>query len=406
MAATATPTSSPARSTCSRRSTTSRSTTRSTRTASSCAASRWAGRPAGSSPSITPGLWAAAAPGAGFSETADFLKVFQKETVQPTWYEQKLWHLYDCTDYAVNLFNCPTVAYSGEKRPAEAGGRHDGARPCEEEGIEMVHIIGPNTGHRYHARGQGGDQPPHRRDRRDRPRPRAARRSASPPGRCATTRCGWVHGRRPGAALGARAASMPRSSIRRQREGRPRRTSPALTLAMPPGACPLDVDAAAGRGDRRQTAEGCPGRCPTAPGRPISARSTATGERSRRPTTARSASGTACKARSTTRSWTASSWSSPTGKPLNDEGRHVGRRRDEARHRPLAQAIPRRGARQGRHGDHRRRHRRAQPRPLGRSRQQSRCWRRSPTSCRSAGTRSGVQAGEQDLRRRGITCRC
>jgi hypothetical protein len=37
-----------------------------------------------------PGLWCAAAPGAGFSETADFLKVFQKETVKPTWYEQKI----------------------------------------------------------------------------------------------------------------------------------------------------------------------------------------------------------------------------------------------------------------------------------------------------------------------------
>ena len=31
-----------------------------------------------------PSLWAAAAPGAGFSETADFLKVFQNESVQPT----------------------------------------------------------------------------------------------------------------------------------------------------------------------------------------------------------------------------------------------------------------------------------------------------------------------------------
>ena len=61
-----------------------------------------------------PSMWVAAAPGAGFSETADFLKVFQNESVKPTWYEQKLWHLYDCTDYALNLFNCPTVAYSGE----------------------------------------------------------------------------------------------------------------------------------------------------------------------------------------------------------------------------------------------------------------------------------------------------
>ncbi|HEU0038790.1 MAG TPA: prolyl oligopeptidase family serine peptidase [Verrucomicrobiae bacterium] len=95
------------------------------------------------------GLWAAAAPGAGFSETPDFLKVFQKETLAPTWYEQKLWHLYDCTDYAVNLFNCPTVAYSGEidsqKQAADIMGK-----ALALEGIEMVHIIGPKTAHSYH----------------------------------------------------------------------------------------------------------------------------------------------------------------------------------------------------------------------------------------------------------------
>jgi hypothetical protein len=38
-----------------------------------------------------PGLWVAAAPGAGFSETADFLNVFQNEKVQPTWYEKKIY---------------------------------------------------------------------------------------------------------------------------------------------------------------------------------------------------------------------------------------------------------------------------------------------------------------------------
>src|SRR5262249_20919882 len=43
-----------------------------------------------------PGLWAAAAPGAGFAETPEFLRVFQDETVRPTDYEKKLWHLYDC----------------------------------------------------------------------------------------------------------------------------------------------------------------------------------------------------------------------------------------------------------------------------------------------------------------------
>ncbi len=87
-------------------------------------------------------------PGAGFSETADFLKVFQNETVQPTWYEKKLWHLYDCTDYALNLFNCPTVAYSGEDdRQKQAADMM--AKALAREGIELVHVIGAKAGHQY-----------------------------------------------------------------------------------------------------------------------------------------------------------------------------------------------------------------------------------------------------------------
>jgi hypothetical protein len=96
-----------------------------------------------------PSVWAAAAPGAGFSETADFLKVFQKEKVQPTEYEKKLWHLYDATDYALNLFDCPTVAYSGEidqqKQAADMM-----AKAVAETGLQLTHVIGPKTGHAYH----------------------------------------------------------------------------------------------------------------------------------------------------------------------------------------------------------------------------------------------------------------
>ena len=73
-----------------------------------------------------PGLWAAAAPGAGFTETPTSSRSSRTRKLQPTWYEKKLWHWYDCTDYAVNLFNCPTVAYSGENDTPEAGRRHDG----------------------------------------------------------------------------------------------------------------------------------------------------------------------------------------------------------------------------------------------------------------------------------------
>jgi hypothetical protein len=95
------------------------------------------------------GLWAAAAPGAGFSETADFLKVYQNEKIEPTSYEKKLWHMYDSTDYAINLFNCPTVAYSGEidsqKQAADMM-----VKALAEEGMTLTHIIGPQTRHAYH----------------------------------------------------------------------------------------------------------------------------------------------------------------------------------------------------------------------------------------------------------------
>lgn len=93
--------------------------------------------------------WFAANPGAGFSETAKFLNVFQGEKVAPTWYQQKLWHLYDSTDYALNLLQCPTVAYSGEiDRQKQAADLM--AEALAAEGITLTHVIGPQTPHRYH----------------------------------------------------------------------------------------------------------------------------------------------------------------------------------------------------------------------------------------------------------------
>jgi pimeloyl-ACP methyl ester carboxylesterase len=93
------------------------------------------------------GLWAVAAPGAGFVDTAVFQKIFEKGP-QPAWYEQKLWHLYDSKDYAGNLFNCPVIAYSGEidgqKQAADLM-----TKAMRDEGLELVHIIGPKTGHKY-----------------------------------------------------------------------------------------------------------------------------------------------------------------------------------------------------------------------------------------------------------------
>jgi hypothetical protein len=95
-----------------------------------------------------PSVWCAAAPGAGFAETREFLNNFQGEKVQPAWYEQKLWHWYDCTDYALNLYNLPTVAYSGEidkqKQAADVM-----ERAMAKGGLKLTHIIGPKTGHGY-----------------------------------------------------------------------------------------------------------------------------------------------------------------------------------------------------------------------------------------------------------------
>ena len=96
-----------------------------------------------------PDRWFAANPGAGFSETPDFLKVFQKETLQPYPFEQTLWQMYDCPVWARNLRMLPTIAYSGEidsqKQAADIMAAACWGLPYE--GFELTHIIAPKTGH-------------------------------------------------------------------------------------------------------------------------------------------------------------------------------------------------------------------------------------------------------------------
>lgn len=97
--------------------------------------------------------WFAANPGAGFAETTEFLRKFQKEEPQPTWFEKRLYHLYDATDWAPNLFHCPTVAYSGEDDPQkQAADIMEDA--LAEAGIKLRHVIGPKTKHAYHPESQ------------------------------------------------------------------------------------------------------------------------------------------------------------------------------------------------------------------------------------------------------------
>jgi len=92
--------------------------------------------------------WVAVAPGAGFAESLEYLGLDWKDALPPT-YEKTLWGLYDATQYAGNLFNTTTVAYSGEldkqRQAADIMTRH-----LATEGMTLQHVIGPDTGHKYH----------------------------------------------------------------------------------------------------------------------------------------------------------------------------------------------------------------------------------------------------------------
>lgn len=97
-----------------------------------------------------PDRWFAATPGAGFSETPDFLKVFQSETLKPYWFEEKLWTMHDCPVWVRNLQTVPTIAYSGEidkqKQAADIMAAASWGLP-EDERFELTHIVAPKTAH-------------------------------------------------------------------------------------------------------------------------------------------------------------------------------------------------------------------------------------------------------------------
>ncbi|MCA9026071.1 MAG: prolyl oligopeptidase family serine peptidase [Planctomycetaceae bacterium] len=113
--------------------------------------------------------WFAANPGAGFSETPQFLLSFQGELLSAPWWEETLWQWYDCPAWVTNLANCPTIAYSGEidvqKQAADVmvdafrkmGAEHARYQmspapehPFNRRGRELVHLIGPQTAHSIH----------------------------------------------------------------------------------------------------------------------------------------------------------------------------------------------------------------------------------------------------------------
>jgi poly(3-hydroxybutyrate) depolymerase len=89
--------------------------------------------------------FAAAAPGAGFAETLEYQKASK---YVPTWWEEKLYHLTNATDYAANFFNLPVVAYNGDQDPQRQAADIM-ARNMEAEGLTLSRVWGLNIGHAY-----------------------------------------------------------------------------------------------------------------------------------------------------------------------------------------------------------------------------------------------------------------
>jgi pimeloyl-ACP methyl ester carboxylesterase len=91
--------------------------------------------------------FAGVAPGAGFAETSDFFG-YTRRGVKLTWYEDKLLHLTNATDYAANFFNVPVVAYNGDK-DGQKQAADVMASSMEKEGLVLSRVTGLNIGHAY-----------------------------------------------------------------------------------------------------------------------------------------------------------------------------------------------------------------------------------------------------------------
>lgn len=96
-----------------------------------------------------PDVWVATSPGAGFAETKEYQGLAKSGELERTpWWQQKLWHWYDCPDYAANLANLPCIAYAGElDKQKQSGDVMEKAAAAE--GIKLERIFGPNTAHAY-----------------------------------------------------------------------------------------------------------------------------------------------------------------------------------------------------------------------------------------------------------------
>jgi hypothetical protein len=104
-----------------------------------------------------PDVWAAIEPGAGFNDTMRYGKMPNLPA-----HQLKTLHIYDSKDYALNLFQLPTAAYTGEvdgQLPNLANIREELAKSdimfqpdgldWVTKGVPMIMIVGPKTPHRW-----------------------------------------------------------------------------------------------------------------------------------------------------------------------------------------------------------------------------------------------------------------
>ncbi len=183
------------------------------------------------------GLWAAIAPGAGFSESAQFLRLKLDGEGAPPWWEQKLFHLYDATDYAANLSGTPVVAYNGE-----IDGQKQAADMMEQamasEGLRLTRIVGPKTGHSYH---------PDSKIEIDRILDAIAERGRDPyPRKVRFTTWTLAYNRMKWVTIDALGQHWERARLNAEIEGESgvkveTANVTAFTLEMGPGGCPLDA---------------------------------------------------------------------------------------------------------------------------------------------------------------------
>lgn len=92
-----------------------------------------------------PDVWTVVAPGAGFAETAEYTKANRASI--PAW-EQKLWQLYDATDYAANFANLPVIAYNGTDDPQRQAADVM-ERAMKAEGLTLPRVWGTNVPHKW-----------------------------------------------------------------------------------------------------------------------------------------------------------------------------------------------------------------------------------------------------------------